>query len=141
MNGLVLESVGWALLHLVWQGALVAAALALALRWVGRRSANLRYALACGALGIMLALPMATAWRHASRAQQVRPVRTVSVPRTVTPFVATVAIARTEQVARAPVTGTASLPPMEGMLQQVGNTCPGWCSHGGWGWRPRRCGS
>jgi beta-lactamase regulating signal transducer with metallopeptidase domain len=64
MNGLVLESLGWALLHLLWQGALVAVVLALALRVLGRRAATARYALACGALVAMLALPVATGWHH-----------------------------------------------------------------------------
>lgn len=64
MNGLVLESLGWALLHLLWQGTLVAAVLALALRVIGRQAAVARYALACGALALMLALPVATFGRH-----------------------------------------------------------------------------
>ncbi|MHA7628804.1 M56 family metallopeptidase [Corallococcus sp. M7] len=127
MNGLVLEAVGWALVHLVWQGALVAVALALALRWVGRRSANLRYALACGALGIMLALPVATAWRHASRAAESRPVaRTAAITRTVAPMAAPVAPALTRQPASRPlsVKETATLPRLDGVFQQVGEHLP-----------------
>ncbi|RKH89405.1 M56 family metallopeptidase [Corallococcus sp. AB045] len=127
MNGLILEAVGWALVHLVWQGALVAVALALALRWVGRRSANLRYALACGALGIMLALPVATAWRHASRAAEARPVaRTAVVPRTVAPLPAPVSPALTRLPAARPmsVKETMSLPRLDGMFQQVGEHLP-----------------
>ncbi|NOJ97395.1 M56 family metallopeptidase [Corallococcus coralloides] len=125
MNGLILEAVGWALVHLVWQGALVAVALALALRWVGRRSANLRYALACGALGIMLALPVATAWRHASRAAEARPVvRTAVVPRTVAPMPAPARAALTELPAPAHIKDTATLPRLDGMFQQVGEHLP-----------------
>ncbi|WP_304988484.1 M56 family metallopeptidase, partial [Corallococcus sp. CA054B] len=127
MNGLILEAVGWALVHLVWQGALVAVALALALRWVGRRSANLRYALACGALGIMLALPVATAWRHASRAAESRPVaRTAVVPRTVAPMPAPVSVALTQLPASRPlaVKETATLPRLDRVLQQVGEHLP-----------------
>ncbi|MGE6757919.1 M56 family metallopeptidase [Corallococcus interemptor] len=126
MNGLVLEAVGWALVHLVWQGALVAVALALALRWVGRRSANLRYALACGALGIMLALPVATAWRHASRAVEPRPVRTVSVARTaVAPVTAPVmAPALMDLPAPRHLAKAAPLPRLDGLLQQVGQHLP-----------------
>ena len=60
MSGLVLESLGWALLHLLWQGTLVAGVLALALRVLRRQAAAARYALACGALGMMLVLPVAT---------------------------------------------------------------------------------
>ncbi|MBN8469050.1 M56 family metallopeptidase [Corallococcus exiguus] len=125
MNGLILEAVGWALVHLVWQGALVAVALALALRWVGRRSANLRYALACGALGIMLALPVATAWRHASRAVESRPVvSTASVPRTVAPMAAPVSVALTRVPAPRHLKETATLPRLDGVFQQVGEHLP-----------------
>jgi len=47
--------VGWGLLHFVWQGALVAMALAVLL-WVNRRaSATLRYGLACAAMAAMAA--------------------------------------------------------------------------------------
>ncbi|HEV2802936.1 MAG TPA: M56 family metallopeptidase [Pyrinomonadaceae bacterium] len=56
----VLQTLGWTLLHFVWQGALVAllyASVALALR---RASANLRYAVACACMFLMLALPVAT---------------------------------------------------------------------------------
>ncbi|RKG73182.1 M56 family metallopeptidase, partial [Corallococcus exercitus] len=126
MNGLILESVGWALVHLLWQGALVAVALALALRWVGRRSANLRYALACGALGIMLALPVATAWRHASRAVDARPAPTASVQRTAAPLPGPVFRSRVELPSRRsiPLKETPSLPLLEGMFQQVGEHLP-----------------
>ncbi|NPD25761.1 M56 family metallopeptidase [Corallococcus exiguus] len=125
MNGLILEAVGWALVHLVWQGALVAVALALALRWVGRRSANLRYALACGALGIMLALPVATAWRHASRAVESRPVvSTASVPRTVAPMAAPVSVALTQLPAPRHLKEAATLPRLDGVFQQVGEHLP-----------------
>ncbi|NOK14311.1 M56 family metallopeptidase [Corallococcus exercitus] len=126
MNGLILEAVGWALVHLLWQGALVAVALALALRWVGRRSANLRYALACGALGIMLVLPVATAWRHASRAGDSRPVRTASVQRTPAPLPDPAFHARVELPSRRsmPMKETPSLPLLEGMFQQVGEHLP-----------------
>jgi len=55
------QAVAWALVHFLWQGALVglglAAALALGRGW----SARLRYALSAGALLLMLALPVATA--------------------------------------------------------------------------------
>jgi beta-lactamase regulating signal transducer with metallopeptidase domain len=64
MSGAVSQSLGWALLHLLWQGALVAAVLAVALRLVDRRAAAIRYLLACGALVLMLALPALTGWRH-----------------------------------------------------------------------------
>ena len=125
MNGLILEAVGWALLHLVWQGVLVAAALALALRWVGGRSANLRYALACGALGIMLALPVATAWRHASRALEARPARTESFVRSAPVFAGTATFTRTQPVHRPALpSGVTEQPLWERAFQQVGEHLP-----------------
>lgn len=48
------QALGWALAHSVWQGAAVAASLAVALFLV--RSARHRYATACAALGLMLLL-------------------------------------------------------------------------------------
>ncbi len=52
--------VAWTLLHFLWQGALVAAALAVALTALRRQGAQLRYAVALGALLTMTALPLAT---------------------------------------------------------------------------------
>ena len=57
----IVEAVGWVLLHFVWQGALIALALAIALAVTGERQAGLRYALSCGALTLMLAATLATA--------------------------------------------------------------------------------
>ena len=59
----VLEAVGWALVHFVWQGALVALVVAVALRLMRHASASARYALSAGALFAMILLPTATAWR------------------------------------------------------------------------------
>jgi|GEM_PF-514949 len=64
MSQVLMESLGWALLHSLWQGTLVALMLAAALLTVGRRAAHTRYALACGALVLALALPVASGWRH-----------------------------------------------------------------------------
>jgi beta-lactamase regulating signal transducer with metallopeptidase domain len=49
-----LQAVGWALLHLVWQGAAIAAALALVLAMLPSRSANARYAFSCAALALVV---------------------------------------------------------------------------------------
>ena len=51
---------GWTLLHFLWQGAAVAAALSLALALMRNRSARSRYAAACGAMALLVALPAAT---------------------------------------------------------------------------------
>lgn len=56
----VYQRVGWALLHLVWQGAIVAVTLAGAVRLLRRRSANVRYVAACCALGALALLPVLT---------------------------------------------------------------------------------
>ena len=55
------QVVGWALIHFLWQGAVLAIAGAGALRLCRSRSANTRYASACGALAGMLAAPVVTA--------------------------------------------------------------------------------
>jgi TonB family protein len=54
------HALGWALLHFVWQGALVALLLWCALALVDVRRPRVRYALCCGALVLLAALPLAT---------------------------------------------------------------------------------
>src|SRR5437667_7976730 len=56
------HAIGWALVHLLWQGVLVAAILAAALALMQRQSANARYLAACGALVLLVALGAATAY-------------------------------------------------------------------------------
>ena len=52
---------GWTLVHVLWQGLLIAALYAAARRAIaGRVNPNTRYVLACAALGAMLAAPLAT---------------------------------------------------------------------------------
>jgi beta-lactamase regulating signal transducer with metallopeptidase domain len=58
-----LQAVGWALLHLVWQGTAIAVALALLLALLPSRSANLRYALSCGAMLLLVVVAVLTGWR------------------------------------------------------------------------------
>ena len=60
-SGPLAHAIGWALVHLLWQGMLVAAILAAALALMQRRSANARYLAACGALVLLLAIGAATA--------------------------------------------------------------------------------
>ena len=57
----MLETAGWALIHFVWQGCAIAAVVAAALRVAERRSANVRYVIACVGLAAMLAAPAVTA--------------------------------------------------------------------------------
>ncbi|KFA91617.1 M56 family metallopeptidase [Archangium violaceum] len=70
MSGAVSQSLGWALLHLLWQGTLVAVALAAALRVLDRRAASVRYLLSCGALALMLVVPALTGWHHYASLQK-----------------------------------------------------------------------
>ncbi len=55
------EAVGWALLHSLWQGALVALVFAGTLMLLRHRNPQLRYLLGCTALVLLIALPTVTA--------------------------------------------------------------------------------
>jgi beta-lactamase regulating signal transducer with metallopeptidase domain len=57
------QAIGWALLHLLWQGVLVAAILAATLALLSKQSANARYLASCGALALLVVLGTATAYR------------------------------------------------------------------------------
>ena len=56
-----LQAVGWALVHSLWQGALVGVLYACFASLAKTSAANVRYVAACAALALMLALPVATA--------------------------------------------------------------------------------
>jgi beta-lactamase regulating signal transducer with metallopeptidase domain len=56
----MIEPLGWALVHFLWQGAAIALLLALARRLLRHASANARYLAACAALLLMLVAPLAT---------------------------------------------------------------------------------
>src|SRR5688572_14547904 len=58
---LVVRALGWALLHSVWQGVLVAAVVALLLSSLKGRSAQARYLVACLGLAAMVAAWIGTA--------------------------------------------------------------------------------
>ena len=55
---IMVQSLGWALLHFVWQGAAVAAALSVLM--VCCRRASMRYALGVGAMILLVAAPVIT---------------------------------------------------------------------------------
>jgi bla regulator protein blaR1 len=70
MNGIsillgssIAQAIGWALVHLLWQGVLVAAILAATLALLARQSANARYLASCGALMLLVVLGAMTAYR------------------------------------------------------------------------------
>ena len=56
----LVHALGWTLLHLCWQGVLAALVLWCVLQVLDGRSSRARYAAACLALGLMIALPLAT---------------------------------------------------------------------------------
>ena len=55
-----MQALGWALIHFVWQGALVAILFAGVRSFFKHHTAGVRYAAACGALLLLLLLPLAT---------------------------------------------------------------------------------
>ena len=56
----IFQALGWALVHFIWQGAVVAALYAMTSLFLRRRAANVRYGVACAALALMVMLPPAT---------------------------------------------------------------------------------
>lgn len=56
----MIERLGWMLVHFLWQAAAVALLLAVLQRLLRRAGANARYAAACGALVLMVGLPVVT---------------------------------------------------------------------------------
>jgi len=68
----LVHALGWTLLHLCWQGTVVAVVLWCVLGVLGGRSSRARYAAACLALGLMIALPLATFAHLASAEYRMR---------------------------------------------------------------------
>lgn len=60
MSAVLVTRLGLTLLHFLWQGTLLALALGLGLWLLQGRSPRLRYALACGAMLLMLGAPLFT---------------------------------------------------------------------------------
>ena len=56
----LVEQLGWTLLHTLWQGVVVAAALAATLRVLRRATASTRYGASCAALAIVIAAAVVT---------------------------------------------------------------------------------
>jgi beta-lactamase regulating signal transducer with metallopeptidase domain len=63
LGSTIAQAIGWALLHLLWQGMLVAAILAATLALLSKHTANARYLASCGALALLVVLGAATAYR------------------------------------------------------------------------------
>lgn len=60
--GPLVESLGWTLIHFVWQGAAVGLIFAVLMRACRHTSPNLRYAIGLVCMGALLLLPIATYW-------------------------------------------------------------------------------
>jgi len=60
----LLEALAWALIHFLWQGTLMGLGAWLALYLLRRARPQARYAVACAALGLCLALPLISVVRH-----------------------------------------------------------------------------
>ena len=61
-----IHMIGWALVHFVWQGAILGILAAVGLRLLHRASLQTRYAVACTALAAMLVSPLFT-WLSLAR--------------------------------------------------------------------------
>jgi beta-lactamase regulating signal transducer with metallopeptidase domain len=81
MNEAMTQAVGWALVHFLWQGALVAAGLAAGLALMKKRSASARYALGVATLAILVALPVVTAFRAYEPASPIESAPSPALPR------------------------------------------------------------
>ena len=66
LNHPFVETLGWSLVHFLWQGILLAAVAATVLLSLKNASASLRYCVACLALVLMAAAPGVTAWHLVS---------------------------------------------------------------------------
>ena len=88
LDSTLVQSIGWALIHSIWQGALIGGTTALLLRAIDPQKANMRYFVAC--LGLVL-MPIARSSRS-SRTIPTRPnsSRRVhpSAPRRLSPSIA-----------------------------------------------------
>ena len=56
----IVQRLGWTLLHLVWQATVIALLLAVLLAALRKSSSNVRYTVACMALGLVVLLPVVT---------------------------------------------------------------------------------
>ncbi len=72
---LLIEHLGWTLLHSLWQGALLATAVQLAWPFLERHSARARYNLACLALALFALAPVLTFCGLAATERPVLPVQ------------------------------------------------------------------
>jgi D-alanyl-D-alanine endopeptidase (penicillin-binding protein 7) len=65
-GSLVVQAVGWALLHFLWQGALLWIGTAAILALMRHSDSRIRYAIACAALSVCAIIPAVTVYRSLS---------------------------------------------------------------------------
>src|SRR5215211_4244488 len=85
----VAQAIGWALIHFIWQGALIGALAAVALFGLRRNAADVRYVVAAIALALMATMPVVTGvqtWRTVTHARGA--VRVEAAPASAVEFVA-----------------------------------------------------
>ncbi len=83
------DLLGWSLVHLLWQGALVGLAFAALRALVPKEQAGLRYAIGLGALGVLAAAPIVTFCSLAASATTIVTVAPVDLPVAATAFATT----------------------------------------------------
>jgi GWxTD domain-containing protein len=76
----IVRALGWSLVHFVWQGAIIALFLALMLKLLRGRSPQLRYVVACCALGLMIVAPVITFAYLAVTARAIGHAITYAIP-------------------------------------------------------------
>src|SRR5260221_5982699 len=76
------STLGWALIHFLWQGALVGMAATITLMLLRNARPQTRYAVSCVALALCLALPILGVWRgmHADAPVANVPIAAVLAP-------------------------------------------------------------
>src|ERR1044071_309814 len=80
------QAIGWALVHLVWQGVVVAGILAAGLALLQKKSAHARYVVAGAAMLVLLGLAAATAVRaYDANDDTLVPVRAAATAADATP--------------------------------------------------------
>ena len=77
------QSIGWALIHFVWQGTAIGIATAIALRVLAGSRPTVRYGVACFSLALMLVVPVVAVFSDGaagSMTVSATPVASVVVP-------------------------------------------------------------
>ncbi len=114
----LVHSVGWGLIHSVWQAAGLALLLAVVLRLLRRRSPQARYVVACASLGLMVCLPVLT--QVLTAPTEAAPPLPARVEGPALPSIPVARVGRVEEPAAVGVSGGA----LEGLWDAVGRAAP-----------------